>query len=62
MIFLFFDIAHHNRNEIKYTTSTALRKLKPINKPRSPPVLAKIKINFYQLLNLLLMYQFMYQQ
>jgi len=43
IIFLFFDIAHHKRNEMKYMTSTALRKLNPINKPKSPPVLAEIK-------------------
>lgn len=38
----FFDAAHHKRNEMKYMTSIALRKLNPINKPSSPPVLAEI--------------------
>lgn len=53
MIFLFFDTAHHKRNEIKYMTSIALRKLNPINKPKSPPVLAKIKTKIIVIVNLL---------
>jgi len=42
--FFLLDIAHHKRKEIKYITSIALRKLKPMNNPKSPPVLAEKKL------------------
>lgn len=51
MTFLFFDTAHHKRNETKYMTSIALRKLNPINKPKSPPVLAETKTKIISNIN-----------
>jgi len=54
--FFLFDIAHHKRNEIKYITSIALRKLKPMNNPKSPPVLAEKTLCSLVIFNLSLIY------